>query len=171
MKRISVLFLLLLLVTAVTGCNNLSNSNIKEVEIIQEDNTIQTFTKEEHSKEISILVRAVNKVKNQRAELDMPPSDYSLAFTNNTGETLIYSLWLDDDSAFLLANATSDFVQLSSSYAEKLKQIVTDHHAKGIPTVNFYFLVAIFPVLILLLMLADMVGTRKKDRVKNVGNR
>ncbi|WP_010094218.1 hypothetical protein [Ornithinibacillus scapharcae] len=158
-KKLIVIFWLFLVVFVLTACSNLSKNTISEVEIIQDDNSIHTFTKEGHSKELSILIKAANKVKNQRGEVDMPPSDYSLEFKIQNGETQIYSLWLDSDSAFLLENTTSDYVQLSSSYAENLIQIVTEHHANGITTFNVYFLVAGIPILILLLMLVDMFGT------------
>ncbi len=164
MKRVMLVFGIILMFALLSACNNVDYGSVREANLYQDENRIFKFTDNEHAEEIRVLVKVVNKVRSQVGMVDMPRSDYQLEFVLDDGEAMRYSLWIDPDSSFLFENSTSDYVELSSSDTEKLNQVITELDASGIKHFNFYYLVMLIPVLIVIPMLFDVVGRKRRAR-------
>jgi hypothetical protein len=147
---ISILALFLFL----SACDDVNKQDVDKVNLYQDDKLIYTFTKTDDTKEIGILVNAVNKVKKQDGALDMPPSDYTIDFILDDQEDAHYSIWLDKDSVFIMKNS-SEYVQLSSSTSERVAEVITEYRATG-SSVRIIYLALAIPILIGAFMLFEL---------------
>jgi hypothetical protein len=154
----------MLMFALLSACNNVNYGSVREANLYQDENSIFKFTDNEHAEEIRVLVKVINKVRSQAGMVDMPRSDYQLEFVLDDGEARGYSVWIDPDSSFVMENSTSYYVELSSSDTEKLNQVITEFDASGIKHFNFYYLVMLIPVLVVIPIVFDILRKRRTTR-------
>ena len=151
-------------IIVMSACSNVNRGSVSEANLFQDGEVIFKYTQDEHSNEIKVLVKMVNKARKQVGMIDMPKSDYKLEFALDDGKTMGYSLWFFQDSSTILENSTSDYVELSSSNTKKLKQVVTEFDASGTNHFSIYYLAMAIPLLFVIPMLIDMVVRKRQAK-------
>jgi hypothetical protein len=162
-RKLLFVTIMVVFIFVVSGCGKVNRGSVSEANLLQDGEVIFKYTQDEHSDEMKVLIKMVNKVRKQHGMVDMPPSDYQLEFVLEDGENISYSLWSDPDSSTILENSSSEYVELSHSDTGKLNQVVTEFDASGTNHFNFYYFAMAIPLLIVIPMLMDMVVRKRGD--------
>ncbi|KGP90671.1 hypothetical protein N780_04410 [Pontibacillus chungwhensis BH030062] len=128
-EAIIILFLFVLI--GLTGCHATWNGNKPEKVLIYEYQSEDSYELlrevNENTEEAKVLINLAQDVKEQNDRMDLPSSDYRLDFSLDNGDTISYSLWLNQDlGSGVIMEKPSRFAEISSSDVNKLDDILRD---------------------------------------------
>lgn len=127
----AIIILSLFVLVGVTGCHSTWNGNKPEKVLIYEYQSQDSYELlrevNENTEEAKVLINLAQDVKEQDDRMDLPPSDYRLDFSLDNGDTISYSLWLNQDlGSGVIMEKPSRFAEISTLDVNKLDDILRD---------------------------------------------
>ena len=89
-RKLLFVTVMVVFIFVVSGCGKVHRGSVSEANLLQDGEVIFKYTQDEHSDEMKVLVKMVNKVRKQLGMVDMPPSDYQLEFVLEDEEDISY---------------------------------------------------------------------------------
>ncbi|WP_345239277.1 hypothetical protein [Pontibacillus salipaludis] len=126
-----IIILFLFVLIGLIGCHATWNGNKPEKVLVykyQSENSYELLKEiNVNMEEAKVLIKLAQDVKEQDDRMDLPPSDYRLDFSLDNGDTISYSLWLNQDlGSGVIMEKPSRFAEISTSGVNKLDDILRD---------------------------------------------